>query len=45
MQPHIKLRKGQTRPVVIVVGDPSRAQQLAKLCDKSEELAFNREYR
>lgn len=45
MQPHIRLTKAQTRPVVIVVGDPARAKVLAGMCEKSEELAYNREYR
>lgn len=45
VQPHIHLTKAQTRPVVIVVGDPARAKLIASLCEKSEELAYNREYR
>lgn len=45
MQPHIHLQSTQTRPVVIVVGDPARAKLLASMCEKSEELAYNREYR
>ncbi|KAF4674479.1 hypothetical protein FOL47_009162 [Perkinsus chesapeaki] len=44
--PHLKIKEGAIRPVVCVVGDPFRAELIAtKYCDKSEELAFNREYR
>lgn len=44
-QPHIKLSTGQVRSSVIVVGDPARAEALAKSCESCRELAYNREYR
>eukprot|EP00917_Polyrhabdina_sp_WS-2016_P023387 GHVP01050727.1.p1 GENE.GHVP01050727.1~~GHVP01050727.1.p1 ORF type:complete len:252 (+),score=29.77 GHVP01050727.1:412-1167(+) len=44
-QPHIYLGKEHIRPVVIVVGDPARAEMAAKLCDKQTQIAYNREYR
>jgi len=45
MQPHLQLRKGQVSPVVIVVGDPQRVEQIAEFCDSHEQLASFREYR
>ncbi|CBZ54887.1 hypothetical protein NCLIV_053130 [Neospora caninum Liverpool] len=45
VQPHIRLRKGQVEPVVIVVGDPARTEEVANMCEQKEELAYNREYR
>eukprot|EP01054_Gregarina_sp_Poly1_P003375 Gregarina_sp_Poly_1__3374@NODE_1973_length_2949_cov_301_490285_g1271_i0_p2_GENE_NODE_1973_length_2949_cov_301_490285_g1271_i0NODE_1973_length_2949_cov_301_490285_g1271_i0_p2_ORF_typecomplete_len270_score45_28PNP_UDP_1/PF01048_20/8_1e35RWPRK/PF02042_15/5_7e02RWPRK/PF02042_15/1_5_NODE_1973_length_2949_cov_301_490285_g1271_i058810 len=44
-QPHISLGKEDIQPVCIVVGDPARTEQYAKLCDEYKELAYNREYR
>lgn len=44
-QPHLHLTKKDMTPVVLVVGDPGRAALLASMCEKSTELAFNREYR
>jgi uridine phosphorylase len=43
--PHIKVGPGVVRPTVIVVGDPFRCEVVAKLCDKYEEVQWNREYR
>jgi len=45
VQPHIKLTQGQISQYVLTCGDPSRAQEIAKLCTGSKELAYNREYR
>lgn len=45
MQPHLKLETGQISPYVLTCGDPARAEQMAKLCEKPKELAYNREYR
>jgi len=45
MQPHLKITKEQARAVAVVVGDPARAEQLAKMCEWHRELAYNREYR
>eukprot|EP01055_Gregarina_sp_Pseudo9_P000023 Gregarina_sp_Pseudo_9__22@NODE_1015_length_1967_cov_139_850104_g952_i0_p2_GENE_NODE_1015_length_1967_cov_139_850104_g952_i0NODE_1015_length_1967_cov_139_850104_g952_i0_p2_ORF_typecomplete_len249_score38_14PNP_UDP_1/PF01048_20/3e32_NODE_1015_length_1967_cov_139_850104_g952_i063809 len=44
-QPHIALGKEDIHPVCIVVGDPARTEQYARLCDQYKELAYNREYR
>ncbi|KAF4668115.1 hypothetical protein FOZ61_007077 [Perkinsus olseni] len=44
--PHLKISEGDIHPVVLVVGDPFRAEILAtKFCDTFKELSFNREYR
>ena len=45
LAPHLKVGPGVVRPVVLAVGDPFRCEVLAKLCDKSEEVSWNREYR
>ncbi|KAF1081695.1 MAG: hypothetical protein GQF41_2035 [Candidatus Rifleibacterium amylolyticum] len=45
MTPHLKLAEGSISPYVLVCGDPARAESIAKLCEKYEELAYNREYR
>eukprot|EP00922_Rhytidocystis_sp_ex-Travisia-forbesii_P018943 GHVS01028129.1.p1 GENE.GHVS01028129.1~~GHVS01028129.1.p1 ORF type:complete len:252 (-),score=26.04 GHVS01028129.1:363-1118(-) len=44
-QPHINLCKEQVHPVVLVVGDPARAEEIAKTCESSKQLAYCREYR
>ncbi|KAF4658763.1 hypothetical protein FOL47_007855, partial [Perkinsus chesapeaki] len=44
--PHLKIFEGDINPVVLVVGDPFRAEIVAtKFCDNFKELSFNREYR
>ena len=45
MQPHLKINEGVISPVVLTCGDPGRAALIANLCPKSEEIAYNREYR
>jgi|ERR1711865_30324 len=45
LAPHLKLAKGSIPEFVLVAGDPFRIQSLAALCDDSEEVAYNREYR
>ncbi|KFG29566.1 Purine nucleoside phosphorylase [Toxoplasma gondii GAB2-2007-GAL-DOM2] len=45
VQPHIRLRKEDVEPVVIIVGDPARTEEVANMCEKKQELAYNREYR
>lgn len=37
--------QGQVQPVVLTVGDPGRVDAVLQLCDSSEELSHNREYR
>lgn len=43
--PHLKVSLGAIRPVVLTVGDPFRCDTVAKLCDKHEQVEWNREYR
>lgn len=43
--PHLKVGHGVIRPVVLTVGDPFRCELVAKKCEKSEEIEWNREYR
>lgn len=45
MQPHLKLTQKDISPLVLVCGDPGRAQKIAQQADEFKELAFNREYR
>eukprot|EP01066_Platyproteum_vivax_P012519 Platyproteum_vivax@DN5689_c0_g1_i1.p1 len=45
LQPHTRLYMGQVKPVVVLVGDPSKATQIAQLGDKCEELASNGPYK
>lgn len=45
MMPHLKLEVGQISPVVLVCGDPARAEQIANLMTDAKQLAYNREYR
>ena len=42
---HLRIGHGVIKPVVLTVGDPFRCEVVAKLCDKYEEIAWNREYR
>lgn len=44
-QPHLHLCKKDVFPVCIVVGDPARTEEYARLCEDYKELAYNREYR
>ena len=43
--PHIKVGPGVIRPTCITVGDPFRCEVVAKMCEKYEEIQWNREYR
>lgn len=42
---HIALRPDQVLPVVMVVGDPARVDNVKELCDSFVELAHRREYK
>ena len=42
---HLMVHPVQIRPVVLSVGDPGRCDTVAKLCEKSIEVKYNREYR
>lgn len=43
--PHLAIGHGVIRPTVLTCGDPFRCQIIANLCDKAEEIKWNREYR
>ena len=43
--PHLGYGLGVIRPIVCTVGDPFRCEVVAKMCEKSEEIKWNREYR
>jgi len=43
--PHIKVGPNVIRPTVVTVGDPFRCADVAKICEKHEEIQWNREYR
>lgn len=45
VQPHIQLCQEQVQPVVLTMGDPGRIDDVIKLCESHEDLAYNREYR
>ncbi|MDF2155399.1 nucleoside phosphorylase [Vibrio sp. CAU 1672] len=44
-QPHIGVDETQVAPLVIVCGEPDRANRIAALCDDVELVSENREYR
>ncbi|WP_282175615.1 nucleoside phosphorylase [Vibrio nereis] len=44
-QPHIGVDENQVAPLVIVCGEPDRANRIANLFDEAELISENREYR
>ena len=42
---HLRLRKGEIPPYVVITGDPANTQKIASLWSDSKQLAYNREYR
>ncbi len=42
--PHLKVKKGQIAPIVLLPGDPGRVEFFKDLCDDFEILSRNREY-
>ncbi len=42
--PILKVRAADVAPLALVVGDPARAEQAARLLDESEQVGANREY-
>ncbi|HEY8531840.1 MAG TPA: hypothetical protein VIL08_06295, partial [Limnochorda sp.] len=44
-QPHIQCGPGDVAPVVLLPGDPSRIDWIARELDEVREVAFNREFR
>ncbi|ESS04189.1 MAG: uridine phosphorylase, partial [uncultured archaeon A07HR67] len=44
-QPHLLIEEGDVHEIAIIPGDPGRVDRIADLCDDSELVAENREYR
>lgn len=44
-QPHLLVEEGDVHDIAIIPGDPGRVDRIADLCDDSELVAQNREYK
>lgn len=44
LQPHIKIKKGQIAPIVLLPGDPARVETIVKFWDSVKKVIFNREF-
>ncbi|MFW5963642.1 MAG: nucleoside phosphorylase [Natronomonas sp.] len=44
-QPHLLVEEGDLADIALVPGDPGRVDRIADLCDDSETIAENREYK
>jgi len=44
-QPHLLVEEGDVHEIAIIPGDPGRVDRIADLCDDSELVAQNREYK
>ena len=44
-QPHLLVEEGDLNDIALVPGDPGRVDRIADLCDSSEVVAENREYK
>ena len=44
-QPHLLIEEGDVHETAIIPGDPGRVDRIAELCDDSELVAENREYK
>ena len=44
-QPHLLIEEGDVHEIAIIPGDPGRVDRIADLCDDSEVVAQNREYK
>ena len=44
LQPHIKLKKGDIAPYVLIPGDPGRVRTIASYWQEAKEIMFNREF-
>ncbi len=42
---HIRVRKSEVAPYVLMPGDPERVTKLARFCDEAYEVSFYREYK
>jgi len=45
LQYHIRLKKGDIPPYVLLPGDPGRVDKIASLWDEKKAVAYNREYK
>lgn len=45
LQFHLKIRKGDVGRYVLICGDPSRTDRIAKYLENAKEIAYNREYK
>ncbi|MDL5362708.1 nucleoside phosphorylase [Halalkalicoccus sp. NIPERK01] len=44
-QPHLLVEEGDLNEIALIPGDPGRVDRIAGLCDESEVVAENREYK
>ncbi|PSP56109.1 uridine phosphorylase [Halobacteriales archaeon QS_1_67_19] len=44
-QPHLLVEEGDVNDIALIPGDPGRVDRIANLCDASEVVAQNREYK
>src|SRR6056297_4168300 len=44
-QPHLLVEEGDLNDIALIPGDPGRVDRIAGLCDDSEVVAENREYK
>ena len=44
-QPHLLVEPGDLNDIALIPGDPGRVDRIAGLCDESEVVAENREYK
>ncbi len=44
-QPHLLVEEGDVNDIALIPGDPGRVDRIAGLCDSSEVVAENREYK
>jgi len=42
---HVRIKRGEAAPYVLMPGDPDRVPKLAKYWDEAREVSFHREYR
>ncbi|MEM0348899.1 MAG: uridine phosphorylase [Candidatus Caldarchaeum sp.] len=42
---HVRVRRGEIAPYVLMPGDPDRVLKIAKFWDEGQEISFHREYR
>ncbi|MEM0478616.1 MAG: hypothetical protein QXN77_09490, partial [Candidatus Caldarchaeum sp.] len=42
---HVRVRRGEIAPYVLMPGDPDRVLKIAQFWDEGREISFHREYR